>query len=111
MLKLMDREWIWVAVEGKRQIGFVTARPEKGTLHLIWMDIHPDHQRKGIGTALLKEVTMAGKSLGLGPMTCEVWDGNDKGLNFYTKHGFRKRQWMENYFRNGLSAWRMVRDI
>jgi ribosomal protein S18 acetylase RimI-like enzyme len=111
MLELMNWDWIWVAVEGKRQVGFVTVRPEGGGLHLIWIDVHPDQERRGIGSALLNEVIQAGKDLGLGPIICEVWDENEKALNFYDKHGFRRYRWMEDYYKNGLNAWQLLKDI
>ena len=111
MLELMNKRWIWVAIEGKRQIGFITARVEPPVLHLIWLDVHPDFQRKGVGTALLKEVMGTGKSYGLGPLVCEVWDQNEKALNFYDKQGFRRYRWHENYYKNGLNAWQLLKDL
>jgi ribosomal protein S18 acetylase RimI-like enzyme len=111
MLDILDKEWVWVAVEEKRQIGFLAARPERGSLHIIWLDVHPDRQRGGLGSLLLKEAIEAGKSFGLTPMTVEVYDGNDKGINFYEKHGFKRKDHLENYYRNGRGAYQMVKDL
>jgi ribosomal protein S18 acetylase RimI-like enzyme len=111
MLELMDWDWIRVAVDGKKPVGFITVRPEGGMVHLIWLDVHPDFRRKGIGSTLLEEVIKTGKSIGLGPVLCEVWDGNEKALAFYDKHGFRRYRWMVDYYKNGLSAWQLVKDI
>jgi ribosomal protein S18 acetylase RimI-like enzyme len=111
MLELMDKDWIWVAEVDKMAVGFVTVRPEKGTVHLVWLDVHPDHQRKGLGSALLETVIRAGKDLGLGPMVAEVWDGNGPAMGFYAKHGFKRKEWFVNYFTNGLNAWQLVKDI
>jgi len=111
MLELMDWDWIWVAVEGKAPVGFITVRPEGGTVHIIWLDVHPDFERRGIGSALLEKVIQVGKSYGLGPMVCEVWAENAKAISFYDKHGFRRYRWLENYYKNGLDAWQVVKDI
>jgi len=110
-LQIMDKDWIWVAEVGGKAVGYATAVPEKGTLHMIWLDVHPDHQRTGIGSLLLVEVVKAGKSFGLGPLTVEVMDKNEMGINFYFKHGFRKKVWVDNYYHNGSSAFVMVKDI
>lgn len=111
MLELMDKDWIWVAIVDGGQVGFVTARPEKGVLHLVWLDVHPDHRRKGVGSQLLNEVIATGKNVGLGPLICEVWDGNKVATEFYKKHGFVRKEWYVNYFKNGLDAWQLVKDI
>jgi ribosomal protein S18 acetylase RimI-like enzyme len=111
MLRQMDKKWIWVAEINKRVAGYLTAEPEHGMLHVIWLDVHPDFQRRGVGTALLHEIILAGKNTGIGPVIVEVLDTNVKGLGFYGRHGFRKRKWYQNYYGNGLSAYEMVKDI
>jgi len=111
MLRRMDKKWIWVAEIDKKPVGYLTAEPERGMLHVVWLDVHPDYQRKGVGTALLKEIILAGKNTGIGPVIVEVLDTNVKGLGFYGRHGFRKRKWYQNYYGNGLSAYEMVKDI
>jgi len=111
MLELMDWDWIWIAVEGEAKVGFITVRPEGGMVHIIWLDVHPDFERRGIGSALLEKVIEIGKSYGLGPLICEVWAENEKAMAFYDKHGFRRYRWMENYYKNGLDAWQIMKDI
>ena len=111
MLRRMDKEWIWVADINDDSVGFVTAMPEKGMLHVVWLDIHPDYQRHGIGTTLLDVVILAGKNHGIGPIIVEVWDGNKQAVDFYIKHGFKKKKWYMDYYGNGLNAFEMVKDI
>lgn len=111
MLKTLDKSWIWVTEVDGNSIGFITVQPDHGMMHVVWLDVHPTYQRMGFGSALLKEAILAGKNVGIGPALVEVWVGNDKGLGFYDKHGFRKRKFMQNYYANGLSAYEMVKDI
>jgi ribosomal protein S18 acetylase RimI-like enzyme len=111
MLRHMDKSWIWVADVNNDSVGFVTAQPEKGMLHIVWLDIVPDFQHCGIGTELLKVVSLAGKNHGLGPLIVEVWDGNKQAMDFYYKEGFKKKKWYVDYYGNGLSAYEMVKDI
>jgi ribosomal protein S18 acetylase RimI-like enzyme len=111
MLRHMDKNWIWVADINDDSAGFVTVQPEKGMLHVVWLDIFPDYQRCGIGSELLKTVILAGKNHGLGPVIVEVWDGNKQAMDFYYKEGFKKKKWYVDYYGNGLSAYEMVKDI
>ena len=111
MLRKMDKDWIWVADINDDSVGFTAAMPEKGMLHVVWLDIHPDFQRCGIGTELLKVVIQAGKNHGLGPIIVEVWDGNKQALEFYVKEGFKNKKWYMDYYGNGLNAFEMVKDI
>jgi len=111
MLKIMDQDWIWVTEVDSKAIGFITVQPEHGMMHVIWLDVHPTYQRMGFGSALLKEAIQAGKNMGIGPACVEVWVGNEKGMNFYSKYGFKKKKFLQNYYENGLSAYEMVKDI
>jgi ribosomal protein S18 acetylase RimI-like enzyme len=111
MLKTMDKEWIWVTEADGKAVGFIAVMPDRGMMHVVWLDVHPTYQRMGIGSALLGTAVLAGKGFGIGPIVVEVWVGNEKGLAFYTRHGFRRKKFLQNYYLNGLSAYEMVKDI
>jgi GNAT superfamily N-acetyltransferase len=65
---------------GKVIAGFLAFRP--GWIEQFY--IHPDHQRRGLGTQLLHTVQTANASLQLWTFQC-----NQCARRFYEKHGFR----------------------
>ncbi len=76
-----------VTLGGKRA-GFVAIKPQDGHLLLDHLYLHPDFQRLGIGTAVLKlifsEADVAGLPLRVGAL-------RDSDANrFYVRHGFEK---------------------
>ena len=75
-------ETMIVAEEDGEVLGFASVWQPNSFLHHLHVD--PDHQRRGVGTALLEQVaqsTSAAVSL-----KCQV--GNGGALSFYAKLGF-----------------------
>jgi len=108
----LPRRHIMVAsTQGCERAGFVTAVPEGPILHLLLLDVRPDQQGKGIGSLLLRTVIREARRTGKRAVLCEVWDGNERGLGLYERHGFEKAKFIYNYYQNGLSAWLMVRYL
>jgi len=71
---------IWLAEHSNRIMGFIAFRPG-------WVDhlyIHPDHQGRGVGGALLAWTQASADSLRLW-----TFQGNLRARRFYEKHGFR----------------------
>ena len=59
---------------------------EDGTLAMVRLYVHPDHQRKGIGSALLDKSILSFPKAG--KIHLEVIKKDVKAVNFYLKHGF-----------------------
>lgn len=75
--------------ESDRILGLVTAR-KRGvdTVAIFRLYVHPQHQRKGIGSRLLEESVLAFS--GARRIQLEIEEQNHKGLAFYFKQGFKE---------------------
>lgn len=75
-------EKIWVADEKGHRLGFAAVTMNDNFLHSLFVD--PEHQRKGVGSALLKKVQSEFSSTGA--LKCLV--ENSAALAFYQQHGW-----------------------
>ncbi|MDG5788406.1 GNAT family N-acetyltransferase [Evansella sp. AB-P1] len=101
-----------VAVEGKEIIGLLDIEyeqdPKTVCSHntipsgMIWhIAVHPDHQRKGVATALLSEAKQILKKHGIKRM--EAWTRDDDWVNkWYEAHHFKKKDSYYHVFMEGV---------
>lgn len=80
----LDGEVVGMALTGPSQdiVG-----PWVGQLYQI--HVHPDHWRKGIGTALHTTCLDAWRAAGITVGILEVWSRNERAQAFYESHGWR----------------------
>lgn len=69
------------AMDGDELLGFVIFDPESG--HLDQIAVAPDHERKGIGKALLKQLRAR-----VDEITLDVNADNHNARAFYAREGF-----------------------
>jgi len=81
--------------------------PTEPHYYLEFVGVHPDHQRKGFGIALLEPMVERADREGVG-MYLE--NSKEKNLAFYGRHGFQVRAETHLPGRNGPPAWLMWRD-
>jgi putative acetyltransferase len=90
----------WLAAEVARVIGFISMEPE-GRLDMLY--VHPDFQRRGIATALLRRAEQSARSQGLATLSTEA---SITARPFFERHGFhvivlqtvvRRGQELRNY--------------
>lgn len=72
--------------------GFITTFIEKEskTGRIMTLDVHPNYQKKGIGTELLNYVLKYFKALKIRLVRIEVMEDNIVALKLYEKTGFKK---------------------
>lgn len=80
------REWDWARVgcSGEAVVGHLAA----SGAHVDQLFVDPDHQRAGLGTALLSAML----DRGLRPVTLSVFAGNAPARAFYERFGFREAE-------------------
>ena len=99
---------VWFTdVEGTSAVGVAYMAPEKmtnGTWNLYWIAVHPDHQRSGLGTALLDHVqqwlTKKGQRLLL--VETSGVDDFDYVRKFYANSGFEAEARIRDFYEVGV---------
>lgn len=82
----------WLAAwHGQAMAGFAQAFADDApsTWKLDKLYVHPDHQRKGVGQALLGRVTQQAHNAGAARLILRVNKHNAAALSAYAKYGFR----------------------
>jgi len=107
-----------VAEEDGEIVGYVMCRietglPDFGLLgiakrgHVISIAVLPEHQRKGIGTALVKEAMAGMRVYKAKECYLEVRISNTPGVKLYEKLGFEASRVVQNYYADGEGAYLM----
>jgi ribosomal protein S18 acetylase RimI-like enzyme len=81
-----------LALDGEEPVGFVsgveTTHPDKGTeMFLYELSVHPDHRRRGVGTALVRALSALARAQGCHGMWVGIEPGNDAALATYRAAG------------------------
>jgi GNAT superfamily N-acetyltransferase len=80
---------LWVATEpGSQPVGFALAIEVDGLAHLDELDVHPEHGRRGLGTALVETVCEWAKSTGFKAITLSTFSDVPWNAPFYARLGF-----------------------
>jgi len=66
---------------------------ETGKLH--WVYVLPEHQRRGIGTALVAHLERKAREMGLKGMRLRTIEKADQAVNFYKKLGYHSTDKIE----------------
>jgi ribosomal protein S18 acetylase RimI-like enzyme len=93
---------ITVVHEERELVGYSHIENTGDQLFIRMIVVHPDHQRKGIGSTLLESAVASGKEqsekVGL-----EVFKINDEARKFYEKHGFNVEDETSSSYVMGLT--------
>lgn len=80
----------WVATDrAGRPVGFVLAEVLDGNGHVEEVAVHPDHQGRGLASALLDQVTTWAGSCGLPAVTLTTFRDVPWNGPYYLRRGFR----------------------
>jgi len=107
----VDTNFAYVAEEERTLLGTAAGRlfGKSGLARLGWIGVHPDHQRKGIGKALLKRVIRYCRDKGCHKLTLYTLPVLIPAVNLYLKLGFvpeaylHKEWWNVDFIK--MSKW------
>lgn len=87
----LKRELLWVVVgEGTDfPVAFLMAGVLDGCLHIVEVDVHPDHGRRGVGSCLLDHVLGVARQSGFEAVTLTTFEHLAWNAPFYARHGFQ----------------------
>ena len=79
---------LWVAEREGAPVAFLLAAVVDGELHVEELDVDPDHQRRGIGRALVERAADEARARGLRSMTLLTFRDVPWNAPFYASAGF-----------------------
>jgi len=102
----LDPELCWVAERGQEIAGFLLGHRwrQSGVGFVDLLAVHPEHQRLGIGTALLGEALTGFAADGLSQAQLGVDSDNPRALRLYERAGMARRFRFDTYERPLLTA-------
>lgn len=97
---------LWVLETGDVPVGFLLAEQEGQELHLVEMDVHPEHGAQGLGTLLLRKLMDYAREGSFAAITLSTFDDMRWNAPFYAKSGFETIDMAEqsSRMRNILAA-------
>ena len=88
----------WVACEGETLLGCCGLQTVFEDGDVLTVGVHPDHRRKGVGSALMREMLHAFAARGGQRLFLEVRASNRSAAAMYEKFGFRQIGCRKNYY-------------
>lgn len=113
--QLLARGDLWVAARaGEDLVGFAHGHPlAEGDYKLDKLYVHPDYQRHGIGSRLIKEVVRHALDHDCTRLALRVNRQNHNAIQAYLKHGFQVADIIVEDIGNGyyMDDYIMVKDL
>lgn len=88
----------YVAVAGRRVVGFMTFYVAEGRLQIGWLGVRPEFHRRGVGTALLKCAEREAANRGVSELSVYTLGAGVDYKPYEATRAF--------YFRNGFEVYR-----
>jgi ribosomal protein S18 acetylase RimI-like enzyme len=105
--------WVARVQHGGPVVGFVATRSNGVVLEISGLAVDVEHQRYGLGRALLRTAVRSAGGQGLARVVLHVSIDNAAALALYESEGFRKEQRQPHYYPSdspqGGAAWLMIR--
>lgn len=100
-----------VADDGRHRLGFGIMEYGRDVAHLALLGVLPDHQGRGVGSALVMWLEKPATVAGLRRVRVEVRADNPRGIAFYEKLGYRERARIPGYYDGRVDALRLDRPL
>lgn len=92
-------------------IGFVLTHAEGSTAQIVTLDVLEAHRRSGSGSALLAEAEKRLAARGVRIVQLETAHDNAAAIAFWTRHGYRTRGVLKNYYLDRIDALAMEKRL
>lgn len=96
-----------LAEEGGKIVGFLLSEENPPLAHIVTLDVAESHRRHGVGTELVRESERHLAFRGVRTVLLETSTGNEAGIAFWERHGYRKEAVLKNYYPGKLDAFAM----
>ncbi|MGH9091500.1 MAG: ribosomal protein S18-alanine N-acetyltransferase [Acidimicrobiales bacterium] len=107
-LSLREGRAYRVAREGRRVVGYLGLMFVDEEAHVTTVAVAPEHQRRGVGTALMLEAARTALDAGSRHLSLEVAAGNERAQALYRRFGFAPVGLRKGYYqRTGEDAFVM----
>ncbi len=111
-----------VAEENAQVVGYIMCRVEVGLSnlgfsgivkkgHVVSVAVMPEHRRKGIGKALIKQAIEGMKQYGAKQCFLEVRVTNQEGISLYKQLGLAVSRTIHGYYADGEDSYVMTLDL
>ena len=107
-----------IASSGEAVHGFAVVRPVRRqaaegdrALHILTIDVAPDHRRNGVGSSLMAWMFGKAEQLGSAAIVLEVAVDNHPAQAFYKRHGFQVVATIPGYYNGVIDAFELVRQV
>lgn len=102
----------FVAEEEGTAVGFVLVeRRGREWGHVTTLDVHPDHRRRGLGTALLARAEQWLAARGIERVRLETAVDNEAAIAFWHQSGYRQRRIVPRYYLDRIDAYVMEKEL
>lgn len=92
-------------------IGFILTHAEGSVAQIVTLDVLEAHRRSGAGSALLGEAEKRLATRGVRMMQLETAHDNAAAIAFWTRHGYRTRGVLKNYYLDRIDALAMEKRL
>ena len=88
--QLFDKAWAerthYIIQDSEQSVGYICVEATSENIHIREFVIHPDHQGRGLGAAVLSKIQADARERNL-PIVLGVFDDN-RAVNLYRRSGF-----------------------
>ena len=101
-----------VAKKDSQVLGYAGMRHVVTEGHITNIAVKPEHQGRGVGEALLKEIIHIARKKNMVGLSLEARMGNRPAMNLYSKYGFKAEGIRKGYYSDtGEDAVVMWKDL